>query len=173
MTILSMVMAAAYVAAATLHWRRAPESLSAMVYVLPPGGWRWLWTLWLWAVALTACVPLMDVMPDEWRSLAFAVLTLLAFVGVFPLFDDAHRRQHCVMAVAAGVFSQLCVAMLCAWWLLAWLVYVPLLLIMALPDVRWCETVAKAVEHKGVLIAEAVCALTVYGAVIAQSIAAS
>ena len=61
MIILSLLMVALGIGAATWKLGELPESISALVYVLPrQGGWRWLWSGWLWAVSLTVGIPLHD-----------------------------------------------------------------------------------------------------------------
>lgn len=146
----SMALAVAYVAAATIAKRKLPESISAMVYVLPMDG-QWAWTVWLWIVSATACIPLIEVMEDSpWQFLAFLALGCLVFCGAMPLVRKDKNTAHYALSITAGVLSQVCVALTCPWWLMAWMGYFPL-----------CRL---GVDK--VLASETVCSVAVYGALL-------
>lgn len=137
-----------------------PDSISAMVYMLPKGGWKWLWTLWLWAVAFTLAPPLIEAMPDGWQFIAALMLATLAFTAAMPLFDQENKKRHYRFAIASGIFSQLCVLILNPWWLLSWL---PMLAFIAYNNEGG---IPKVCNGKGVFIAEVTCILFLYAALL-------
>ena len=160
LTLLSILLAAAYVVAATWVRGELPGSISALVYTLSRP-WQWVWIIWMWAVAFTACIPLIEVMPsDLGKGLAFLTLVCLMFVGGMPVTERENSRAHSLFGVSAGVVSQVCVLLLCPVWLWAWLAYVALIVyVAAYPS-------DKLFAGKGVLIAELICAASTIGAVL-------
>ena len=50
--IISILLVTLYVGAAIWKERELPESISAMVYLLPEGGAQWLWSLWMVVTAI-------------------------------------------------------------------------------------------------------------------------
>lgn len=99
-----------------------PDSISAMVYVLPKGGWRWLWTFWLWFVGIFTTAPMIEILDKKGCGyLGFITVVCIVFVGAWPLFQSETRRWHYVGAFAAGLMSQVCVFVACLWWCLLWL----------------------------------------------------
>lgn len=144
--VLSLLVAALYVGAAIIVKREIPESISSMVYVLPEGGWRWLWTIWIWVMGFLLVVPLMDTMPDNWRWLGFLTIASLMFCGAMPLFIKEQNLWHNILGVSSGILSQFCVLilepkMLCLW----------ILMLSAL----WLKS-------KAVFIAEILCFITLF-----------
>ena len=55
MLLISISLVVLYVGTTIWIKKELPDSISAMVYDLPEGGWRWLWTVWL-AVAVDGVV---------------------------------------------------------------------------------------------------------------------
>ena len=160
MTITSIVLALAFVAFAAWVRGELPGSISALVYTLSRP-WQWVWIVWMWAVAFTACIPLIEVMPsDLGKGLAFLTLVCLMFVGGMPVTEKENSRAHNLFGVSAGVVSQVCVLLLCPQWLWAWLAYVVCVLFVAFfPGNR-------LLSGKGVLMAEVICYITVIGSVL-------
>lgn len=146
---------------ASVRERRVPASISAMVYLLPEGGWQRLWTLWLWAVAFTLAPPLIDAMPDGWRFVAALMLATLCFTAAMPLFDHENKKRHYLFAIASGVLSQLCVLILNPWWLLPWLP-MPALVMSAFASYNDKD----GIHGKCVFIAEVACILSLYAALL-------
>lgn len=165
MLILSLLLAAAYVAAVIIKDRALPDSISALVYALPKGRCRWLWSLWLALVTLLMAPALTAAMAAQWwmSLLVDATIICLAMTAALPLLPGYHNRLHNALGIASGVLSQVCVAVVCPWWLLLWLLYALLLLVMAFPDVRWCNKIVTALDGKGILVAEIICSITAYG----------
>ena len=140
-----------------------PESVSGLVYNLSER-MRWLWSAWLVAVAMTVMVPLMTALDDAaWLGW----LTVVGLVGaaVTPICNGDTHLLHDVFGVSAGVLSQVCVAVLCPWWLLVWALWLPLLAgaMAALNDAK--DPPCLFGGH-GVLAAELTCAVTLYGSLI-------
>ena len=162
MTITSLLLALAFLAFAAWRLGGLPESISATVWALPRGGWRWLWAVWLWAVAITAFAPMVELMDAHSLGiLGFLPMVLLGFVGAMPLFLAEQRRAHNVLGVAAGVASQIGPALLCVEWLWLWWI-IP---VLWLASDLW-PWLGRRLDGRVVLVAECICALTVYGSVL-------
>lgn len=147
--IISAAIALGFVLTAVVRAEGAPESISALVYACR---WRWSWTMWLWAVGLSLLMPLASALPQRCAGIGIMAIACLLAVGVIPVFDADNRRLHDVLGWAAGLLSQTCTAIVCPWWLLAWTAYFPL-----------CR-----LGGKPTFIAEAICAITLYMAVITE-----
>lgn len=140
-----------------------PDSISGMVYSLPVRR-RWLWSVWLVAVALTLMVPLMSALGDvAW--LGWMTVVCLIGAAVTPVIHKDTHRLHNICGVAAGVLSQICVMILCPWWLLCWFIYVPLIAdsMAAFND---SEEMPVVCDGKGVLVSECICAVSLYGSLL-------
>lgn len=158
MTIVSLLTA--FTGLVVMSRRGLPSSLSAGVFELP-SGWRWLWSVWLVSVGWTSGIALMVRLGDL-GFLGFALTVCLTGVGVTPLAkpggtllgaSDSLEGLHDVLAVMAGVASQLCVAALSPWRLLAWAIWLPLGMVAY-------------VHGRGVLAAEVACAVSLYGSLL-------
>ena len=153
MVIVSILMVVLPVGIAIWKMKGLPESISAMVYLLPKGGWRWLWTLWIWAVGALTMIPMIEALDGKDLGIVgFVTLVLVYLVGAWPLFDEGHRTLHNVLGVSAGILSQLCVILVSPLCMLSWSLFA---LIMAVgyvfPNVtRWCD-------GKVVFISEMLC----------------
>lgn len=165
MLILSIFLVALGVGAAIgmIHWlerkpwsQSLPESISAMVYLLPErGGWRWVWTIWLVFVDVLTFAPVIEILdPRGLGILGFLPMAMLGFVAVWPLFDIEHRKWHYILAIAAGFISQIDVWLICPWWLFGWFV---------LPLAAYSCRKQEWVDGKGVLISEVICYVAVIG----------
>ena len=164
MTILVLISLALAVVGVVLMSRGGlPDSVSGMVFTLPVHK-RWLWSAWLIAVAMTVMVPLMTALDDA-AWLGWLTVAGLVGAAVTPICNGDTQLLHDVFGVSAGVLSQVCVACLCPWWLLAWLLWLPLLAgaMAALNDAK--DPPCLFGGH-GVLAAELTCAVTMYGCLI-------
>ena len=162
--IIPILLVVLYVGTAIWNSKELPDSVSAMVYDLPRSG-QWVWTVWMWAVSLLMCIPLIEVLPENLELLGFLTLWCLVMCGAMPISDNrVSRRAHNVFGILSGVLSQVCVAIVSPWWLLLW----------SLLAVAWIWTTKdygrKALDGKGVFLAEAICLLTVAGAVLTHLI---
>lgn len=145
-----------------------PDSISAMVYELPRG-WQWLWIVWMWAVSLLTCIPLIEVLPDDVKVLGFATLAYLMLCGAMPISDKAvSRRAHNVFGILGGVLSQVCVAILTPCWLLAWIAFVAVYGYDLLPSQNGRIYPSRWYDGKGVFLAEMICAVTACGSLLAR-----
>ena len=165
MTILAIGILLAVLYTGTVIWVNGelPDSISAMVYVMERHG-QWVWTVWMWAVSVCVCIPLIDALPDAWKLLGFATLCCLVLCGAMPISSAlTNKKWHDALGIAAGVLSQLCVAVVSPWWLAAWALW-PFLMgsTVIQPD---GGDMRKTFKGKGVFVAEAICLLTVAGAV--------
>lgn len=165
LTITSFLLAVLYTGIATWRKKQLPESISALVYELPRQ-WQWVWIVWMWAVSFTACIPLIDVLGEGLDVLGFITIAALVWCGGMPIYMKDSEHEHTVIAIGAGIASQACVLFICPWWLFAWLLY-GWMCLDAFIIVNACEQ-KRWYEEKGVLVAECICALTLYGSIVTQ-----
>ena len=157
LAIISAAIALAFVLTAIARIHEVPDSISALVYTCR---WRWSWTMWLWAVALTLAAPLIESLHERHAYAGFLTAASLLMVGAMPLSGTDSRTVHNAVGVLAGVLSQLCVLLLSPLWLLWWS-------LMAAAFVAWHDdTRIPMLAGKAVFLAEAVCALSLYGSLL-------
>ena len=150
--IISVLLVALYVGATIWRFRALPDSISAMVYALPEGGCRWLWSAWLALVGLLTFAPVVELLDGRGLGiLGFLPMALLMFVAVWPIFDREHYRWHNIFGTAAAVVSQVDVWLISPYWLLLWL------LMVAAVFMKGLRHTGTYFGGKGVLIAEVVC----------------
>ena len=155
MVLISVAVALIGVGVAVYREHQLPESISSMVYALGRP-WRWLWTVWLWAVAFCLGIPMMEALVEESKFLSFLMLVALAFVGAMPLVEEETRPWHYTLAFVAAVLGQVCVAFLCPWALLLWLL--PAVCVWALlRNLIYNDERKKWYSNKGVFFAELTC----------------
>ena len=168
MTILLFVsILMAIIPVVIVTWRRGelPESISAMVYELPEK-WQWLWSVWIWAVMFTFAPVLMNALEGSiFQFVGFITLASLVFVGAMPLFDTESHKYHYPLAYAAGIGSQICVLVICPWWILCWIPMVVLIL-ACMAGVNDSEEVPRVLNGKGTMIAELTCYVSLVGALL-------
>ena len=151
--IISALLAVLYVSAAIGAKGALPDSISAMVFLLPRTG-QWLWIVWMWSVTFTIAPPLIEAMPDHLRFIAFVTIACLAFVGAMPLVKNKKNTAHYVLSISAGILTQVCVAVLCIGCLVIWMLFLFLMGSLYVQPQGW---LAKAVDGKGVTISEILC----------------
>lgn len=150
--------------------RGLPESVSAMVYDLPRQG-QWLWTLWIWAVSLLTCIPLVDTMPSGLGGIGFITLACLMLCGAMPISDNSvSHRAHNAFGILGGILSQVCVAVICPDWLFAWALWVFLMGSVYVQPEGW---LGRMMSGKGVFLAEMICTVTVCGSLLVRLASAS
>lgn len=150
--IISVLLVALYVGATIWRFRALPDSISAMVYALPEGGCRWLWSAWLALVGILTFAPVVEMLDGRGLGiLGFLPMALLMFVAVWPIFDREHYRWHNIFGTAAAVVSQVDVWLISPYWLLLWL------LMVAAVFMKGLRHTGTYFGGKGVLIAEVVC----------------
>lgn len=127
MTLLSMLV---LVVPVIVRWikRGLPASLSGMVFGSggetaghTAVGRRALWTAWIMTAAGLLAVPLMEAVAYKW--VAWLTLLCLLAVAVVPLMRSEKNTEHYVYGIAAGVMSQVCVALIEYEWLWLWPVW--------------------------------------------------
>ena len=164
MLLLSLLLVTLFLGVAIWRLRALPESMSAMVYILPKGGWRWLWTVWLWAVALLTCIPAIEALSQKGLEVfGFFTLACLGFTGAMPVFLKEQNRWHNILGVAGGIFSQVCVLIVCHFFLVSWLLMVWLLIDSLVPSSDpEKESKPRWYDKKGVTISECICYTTMF-----------
>jgi len=165
MTILSILLAVAFTAIAIWKMKGLPESISAMVYALPDGGWRWLWSAWLALLGILTFAPVVEILDGRGLGiLGFLPMALLMFVAAWPIFDREHYKWHNILSTVAAVVSQVDVWLIRPYWLLLWL------LMSSVVFMKGLRHTGTYFGGKGVLIAEVVCYVALVGALLCRSL---
>ena len=120
--IASILLVALYVGVTIWRKKELPPSISEMVFDLPTM-WQWVWTAWLAIVDIFAAPALFEAMPENWQFVGFFFIGCLLFVAAMPLVRKSRNKAHEILAIAAGIFSQLCVGIICPWFFLMWVVF--------------------------------------------------
>lgn len=146
MLTLSFLLVVSFVGVAIWRAKSLPESISALVYDLPKNR-LWVWSAWLVMVSALLFVPLTDAC----GGLGWVTEVCLMGAALTPLVKSDTRKWHYCFGIAAGVLSQVCVAVTCIDCLSVWMAFVFVMLsVYVQPDGK----LAKAVEHKGTFVAE-------------------
>lgn len=154
--LLSVLIAVLYVGTAIYLHRELPASISHMVFNLSKG-YQFVWTLFIWSMAFGICPALLDALDGSiFQFVGFLTIAALAFVGAMPLVRHDPNTAHNILAIAAGIGSQLCVMLICSWWLLLWFVLVPLI----------ASSTMRIFEGKGIFILEVLCYITLIAAIL-------
>lgn len=165
MTVLSILLAVSFTGAAIWRLRTLPDSISAMVYALPDGGWRWLWSAWLALVGILTFAPVVEMLDGRGLGiLGFLPMAMLMFVAAWPIFDREHYKWHNILSTIAAVVSQVDVWLISPYWLLLWLL---------MPSVVFMKGIYHTGTYfngKGVLIAEVVCYVALVDALLCRSL---
>lgn len=119
--LISMALVALYIALVYRRRGSLPDSMGTEVYVIPDGGWRWLWSVWMWSTVYTITPKLFHVIPEQGQPCAHAFATAMLLLGILPLLKHEGDRGVFALGLAACFMSQVCVALVCPWWLLMWL----------------------------------------------------
>lgn len=155
--LISVLIAVLYVGMAIYQHPQLPTSISHMVFDLQRP-YQFVWTLFIGSMAFGICPSLLEVLDGSpFQFVGFLTIASLAFVGVMPLIKHDPNTAHNILAVAAGIGSQLCVLLICPWWLLIW----SLFLVVVLFPVR-------ILEGKGIFILELLCYITLISSVLCQ-----
>lgn len=134
--LVSIVLVVMYMVALVYKRGGLPDSMGTEVYILPDGGWRWLWSIWLWSTVYTITPKLFLVVPDSGQPCAHAFATAMLLLGVLPLLKHEGNAGVFALGFVACFFSQVCVMLINPWWLLIWLV-IPLLLVDKYYGRKW------------------------------------
>lgn len=154
--LISVLITVLYVGTTIYIHKGLPASVSHMVFNLPRK-YQFLWTLFIWAIAFGTCPALLDAMDGSmFQFVGFLFIASLAFIGTLPLIHNDPNTAHSVLAVAAGVLSQLCVLIISPYWLLLWFA---LFYFVFAPIPKW-------LEGKGIFVLELFCYTTLILAIL-------
>lgn len=155
--LISIALALLYTGVTICLNRKLPNSISHMVFSLKRP-YQFVWTLFIWSMAFGICPSLLEVMDGSpFQFLGFLTIASLAFVGAMPLIKHDPNTAHNILAIAAGIGSQLCVLIISPWWLLLWLLFLPILLFPM-----------RCLEGKGIFVLELFCYITLITSVLCQ-----
>jgi hypothetical protein len=87
----------------------------------------------------------------------------MMFVGAMPLVRNESNKAHNVLGISAGIFSQICVAILDPDWLFSWALFIFLMGSVYIQPQGW---LGKAMKGKGIFVAEVACWISVMGSLI-------
>lgn len=164
--IIAILLMVLYIGITIWKKKELPKSISHMVYDLPKGGWRWLWTIWLWSVVICAAPSLIEALSgSSFQFVGFLTIASLIFIGAMPLFDTDHLKWHNTLAIAGGIGSQICTILICPWWMLLWIIMIVFMggAFCAFNDNKGCY---RFIDGKGIFITEILCSATVIAAII-------
>ena len=164
--IIAILLMVLYIGITIWKKKELPKSISHMVYDLPKGGWRWLWTIWLWSVVICAAPSLIEALSgSSFQFVGFLTIASLLFIGALPLFDTDHLKWHNTLAIAGGIGSQICTILICPWWMLLWVIMIVLMggAFCAFNDNKGYY---RFIDGKGIFITEILCSTTVIAAII-------
>ncbi|WP_148479865.1 glycosyl transferase [Parabacteroides johnsonii] len=121
LTIISMLIIAAYTVAVCVKQKGIPYSISATFYKLDHPYW-FMATMWLTAGVLMPVILEVSKPDTEW--MVFIACTGMFLVGAAPNFKDGFEgKVHTAGAVLCLAGSQLWVIFNCPWALMIWLVW--------------------------------------------------
>ena len=123
LTIISMLVIAAYTAAVCVKTKGVPYSISATFYAIEHKGW-FRFTMWVCPMVLMPAI--LEVGKPGTEFLAYLALAGMIVVGCFPDYkaDKFQYRGHISGATMAILFSQIWVALNFWPMLVVWLAYV-------------------------------------------------
>lgn len=161
LVIISLLLAVGGVSAAC--GGGVPESISSMVYALRKDR-QWMWSAWMFAVSILLMPRLLEL--ANWAG--WLTIACLVGVAVTPIIKEETRGIHNWLGIAAGVMSQVCVAWICPWWLLLWVIPIYALALDFAKDPLDDDVpvVSDVLGGKGVFVAEVVCMVTLYAGVL-------
>lgn len=122
LTIISLVVIAAYTAAVCVKGKGIPYSISATFYSLAHKWWFGA-TMVLTAGLLMPAI--LEVTPESYQFTAFLACVGMIMTGTAPHFKEGtEKKVHTVGAVLCLLFSQVWVGLTCPWMLLLWIAYI-------------------------------------------------
>lgn len=164
--IIAILLMVLYIGITIWKKKELPKSISHMVYDLPKGGWRWLWTIWLWSVVICVAPSLIEALSgSSFQFVGFLTIASLLFVGAIPLFDTDHIKWHNFLAISGGILTQVCTIKICPWWMLLWFVMI-ILMGGAFCAFKDNKGYYRIIDGKGIFITEILCSTTIIVAII-------
>ena len=161
LTLISVLVTAIYIGYVTKRTGELPTSISACVYEFSEKRSLMCWTGFMWVAGICGMIPLLAKLGD-FGMVGFVTIIFIAFMGIMPLSNKETRPWHYWLAVLAGVLSQVCVALVCPYWLLIWTIWLPFLA-GAMAAMNDSEEKPTLLNGKAVLFAEFSCAVSVWG----------
>lgn len=161
LTLISILATVIYVGYVINRVGELPASISSCVYEFPESISQICWTGFIWIAGICGMVPLIARL-GEFGIVGFVTLVFIVFVGIMPLSEKETRYWHYWLSVAAGVLSQVCVALACPYWLFVWTIWLPFMAgtMAALND---SEEELVLLNGKAALFAELSCAVSIWG----------
>ena len=154
----SIITTITYVVTYIIKNKELPQSISAMVYSLPKKQ-EWIWTAWMFTLAILTAPALLNALPDNLEGVGFATVASLAFCGAMPLVKSEKNTLHDIFGIATGILSQICVAIIAPKWLLVWIV----MLVLYTLKLFKVDIASKLLNQKAVFIAESLCVTSLFG----------
>ena len=104
---------------------KIPDSISAMVYDMK---YPWMWTIFIWTLAF---IGLFNMLPcnELYESIAFLSCGCLGLLGAAPLIKGEKNIAHYILAIIAGILSQVWVLLENPKSLIVWILFPILMLI--------------------------------------------
>lgn len=159
---IQILLVALFVGAAIWNKRELPDSISAIVYELKKP-YQFLWTVAIWIISFLFVYPMMVIMAGTLQFVGFLTIVCLLFTGAMPLIPGSHNTAHNVLGVSAGILSQICVLIICPYWLLMWMLF----LIISID--AWFAVKERFYDHKACIIAEFICYVSLVGALLTHN----
>ena len=147
----------------TFKQKSIPESISSIVYYLSPN-MKWLWIVWVWIIAFSVGIPLIDTLSDNYKIFGFLTMFSLVFCGSMPITKNEKNTMHYIFAILSGIFSQICVYILDNNLLYVWLSLFPCFIFTIFYTyIKLKDTdILIVLDKVYMIVIEAICALTLY-----------
>ena len=112
---------------------KIPDSISAMVYDMK---YPWMWTIFIWTLAF---IGLFNMLPcnELYESIAFLSCGCLGLLGAVPLIKGEKNTAHYILAIIAGILSQVWVLLENPKSLIVWILF-PILILTPSFSQKWC-----------------------------------
>ena len=112
---------------------KIPDSISAMVYDMK---YPWMWTIFIWTLAF---IGLFNMLPcnELYESIAFLSCGCLGLLGAAPLIKGEKNIAHYILAIIAGILSQVWVLLENPKSLIVWILF-PILMLIPNFRQKWC-----------------------------------
>ena len=122
LTIVSVLLIAAYTAAVCIKGKGIPASISTTFYSLAHPLW---FSITMVGTAFLLMPAILEVTPESYQFVAFLACFGLIMVGAAPHFkEDFEKKIHTAGALLCIVLSQVWVLLSCPWWLFVWAAYI-------------------------------------------------
>ena len=112
---------------------KIPDSISAMVYDMK---YPWMWTIFIWILTF---IGLFNMLPcnELYENIAFLSCGCLGLLGAVPLIKGEKNIAHYILAIIAGILSQVWVLLENPKSLIVWILF-PILMLIPNFRQKWC-----------------------------------